>query len=128
MGLLDLFREKKPSSAKASNSRAPQNSVQFLPSQQAPVSNSPHAMRKDLLKLVLRETLTRAGIPQVWVGADLLRTTGPKREHGIHVRFLVRQWEPRLVQHGPALEREFAQRLSMLDPQSSAWLMGFSWQ
>jgi hypothetical protein len=128
MGMMDLLRGKKPTPAKQRQPQSAPNSTQFVASQQAPVSNSPHAVRKDLLKLVLRETLTRNGIPQVWVTADLLRTANSRREQGIHVRFLVRVWDPRLMQFGPALEKEFVQRLLLLDPQAGQWLMGFSWQ
>ena len=126
--MLDLLLGKKSSPAKARNSRTPPNSTQFVSSQLSPNSHSPHNVRKDLLRLVMRETLTRNGIPQVWLAADMLRTTSPKREQGIHVRFLVRAWEPRLLEHGPALEKEFFQRLVLLDPQAANWLMGFSWQ
>jgi hypothetical protein len=128
MGMLDLLLRKKPNTAKARHSPAPPNSTQFLASQMPPNANSPHAVRKDLLKLVLRETLTRNGIPQLWIASDTLRTNSPRREPGVHVRFLLRVWEPRLLEHGPALEREFLQRLLLLDPRASDWLMGFSWQ
>lgn len=127
MGMLDLLRGKKEAPAKARNSRTPPNSTQFVASQLSP-DTSAHSVRKDLLKLVLRETLTRNGIPLPWLAADMLRTTSPKREQGVHVRFLVRVWEPRLLEHGPALEQEFVHRLLLLDPQANNWLMGFSWQ
>ena len=128
MGMMDLLLGKKaPAKARASRTPPP-NSTQFVASQQGELSTSPQAVRKDLLKLVLRETLTRNGIPLAWLSADLLRTSSPKREQGLHVRFLVRVWEPRLLVCGPAVEREFLQRLLLLDPQSANWLMGFSWQ
>jgi hypothetical protein len=127
MGILDLLLGKK-TPASARNARSAPNSTQFVASQQGPISTSPTNVRKDLLKLVMRETLTRNGIPQVWISADMLRTTSPKREQGIHMRFLVRVWEPRLLENGPALEKEFLQRLLLLDPQAASWLMGFSWQ
>jgi hypothetical protein len=73
-------------------------------------------VRKDLLKLVLRETLTRNGIPQVWMAADMLRTTSPKREQGIHMRLHPARVGAQPAGHGPALEREFLQRLLLLDP------------
>ncbi|MBC5782103.1 hypothetical protein H8N03_04045 [Ramlibacter sp. USB13] len=128
MGMLDILLGKKQSPVKPRNSRSAPNSTQFVSSQASSNASSPHNVRKDLLKLVLRETLTRNGIPQVWVAADMLRTTSPKREQGIHMRFVVRVWEPRLMAHGPALEKEFLQRLLLLDPQAANWLMGFSWQ
>lgn len=130
MGMLEKLLGKKEAPAPARQPRAAAtNSTQFTPSHLASgTAGSPHSVRKDLLRLVLRETLSRNGIPQAWLSADMLRTTSTKREQGLHVRFLVREWEPRLLMHGPALEQEFAQRLGVLDPQSADWLMGFSWQ
>jgi hypothetical protein len=128
MGMLDLLLGRKQPPAKPRNSRTPPNSTQFVASQLSPGTVSAHSVRKDLLKLVLRETLTRNGIPQPWLAADMLRTTSAKRDQGVHVRFLMRVWEPRLLLHGPALEQDFLQRLVLLDPEANDWLMGFSWQ
>ena len=127
MGMLDLLLGKKSEGGAKGRRPAPAASTQFAPSQSTQ-STSPHHVRKDVLKLVMRELLMRNGIPNAWLSADLLRTTNSKREQGVHVRFLMRHFEPRLMQHGPALEREFMQRLLLLDPQAANWLMGFSWQ
>ncbi|MEJ5991124.1 hypothetical protein WG902_14070 [Ramlibacter sp. PS3R-8] len=128
MGMLDLLLGKKSAGAKAAKRPVPAASTQFAPSQSTQATSSPHQVRKDVLKLVLRELLMRNGIPNAWLSADLLRTTNSKREQGIHVRFLMRHFEPRLLQHAPALEQEFVQRLMLLDPLAADWLMGFSWQ
>ena len=127
MGLLGTLFGKKPVATKAAGK--PSSKPQFASSgsTQSP-AGSPHSVRKDLLRLVLRETLTRNGIPAGWLSADLLRTTTARREDGIHVRFLVREWEPRLMLHGVAFEKEYLQRLLLLDPLAVNWLMGFSWQ
>jgi hypothetical protein len=127
MGMLDFLLGKKAGSAPTPrNSRPAQHSVQFEASQMSP--QSVNSTRKDVLRLVLREMLTRNGIPQPWITADMLRTTSSKRQEGLHVRFLVRRWQPRLLEHGPAFEREFTHRLLSLDPQARNWLTGFSWQ
>jgi len=127
MGLLDMLFGKKPAARKPAASRSPK--PQFASSNSTLGSaNSPHSVRKDLLRLVLRETLQRNGIPSAWLSADLLRTTTPRREDGIHVRFLLRRWEPKLMLHGVAFEKEYLHRLLLLDPLAVNWLMGFSWQ
>lgn len=128
MGILDLLIGKKGGGGAKGRRPVPAASTQFPPSQSMQAANSPHQVRKDVLKLVMRELLMRNGIPNSWLSADLLRTTNSKREQGIHVRFLMRHFEPRLMQHGPALEQEFTQRLLLLDPMAANWLMGFSWQ
>lgn len=129
MGMFDLLLGRKSAPAakpRSSNSNSNTgNSTQFGASQMA---GSAHAMRKDMVRLALRETLTRSGIPSAWISADMLRTSSSQREAGLHVRLQVRHWEPRLMQYGVALEQEFAQRLAMLDPQANTWLSGFSWQ
>ena len=127
MGLLDMLFGKKPAARKPVASRSPK--PQFASSNSTLGSaNSPHSVRKDLLRLVLRETLQRNGIPSAWLSADLLRTTTARREDGIHVRFLLRRWEPKLMLHGVAFEKEYLHRLLLLDPLAVNWLMGFSWQ
>lgn len=123
MGLMDLLRGTRTPAPKVRNTKPGGNSTVF-DSQ----GGSSTSVRKDLLRLVMRETLTRNGIPPTWLSADMLRTSSPKREPGLHVRFLVRHWDPRLMLHGVALEREFTDRLLVLDPMARSWLMGFSWQ
>ena len=127
MGLLDRLFGKKPVAAKATAKRPAKPQFASSGSSQGR-SGSPHSVRKDLLRLVLRETLTRNGIPSAWLSADLLRTTTARSEDGIHVRFLMREWQPRLMEHAVSFEKEYLQRLLLLDPLAVNWLMGFSWQ
>ena len=76
---------------------------------------------------MLRETLQDNGIPFGWVQAEALQAIAPSRE-GIHVRFLICQWQPRLFTYCFAFQREFKARLLAIDPTARTWLMGFSWQ
>lgn len=137
MGILDISlfrwlgkpaRKRAPDKAKS----APPNSVQFMHSHSGPHSGSSqvsqHSLRKDLLKVVLRETLMRNGIPSSWIAADLLRSTNTKKESGVHVRLLIRHWDQRLLACGVAFEQHFYKRLVAMDPQAGNWLMGVSWQ
>ena len=109
---------------------APAQSQQFLNSNSSQAAaNSAHAIRKDLLRMVLRETLSRNGIPVAWIGADMLRSAGRGgRDVGIHVRLLIHHWDPRLLLHGVAFEQNFHKRILAMDPLATNWLMGISWQ
>lgn len=119
----------KPAKTAAAPPAAP-HSQQFLNSQSSQVAtNSAHSIRKDLLRMVLRETMTRNGIPVAWIGADMLRTTGRGgRDTGIHVRLLMHHWDSRLLVHGVAFENNFYKRVVAMDPLATNWLMGISWQ
>jgi hypothetical protein len=86
------------------------------------------ASRRELLRLVLRDTLNHAGIPTSWIGADLLSATSRGREPGIHVRLLMKHWDPRLMPHGVAFEQAFMKGVLTIDPQADQWLLGISWQ
>lgn len=87
-----------------------------------------NSSRRELLRLALRDTLNRAGIPGSWIGADLLAATSRGREPGIHVRLLVKHWDPRVMLHGVAFENAYKKRVLTLDPLSQRWLLGISWQ
>jgi len=128
MGMFDMLLGRKPATAARARRTSASPSTQF-DSQHTQTGGNSQSVRKDLLRMVLRETLTRNGIPPTWVSADMLRTTSAgRRETGLHVRFLVRHWDPRLAQYAVGFEREFSERLGLLDPLAANWLMGFSWQ
>jgi hypothetical protein len=96
--------------------------------QDADAGESPMAVRKDLLRVVLRTTLTRNGLPIGWIGAEALSASSRNREPGLHVRFVVRHWDERIMRHSPALQADFEQRLLTFDPLAALWLRGFSWR
>ncbi len=89
---------------------------------------SDNASRRELLRVVLRETLNRHGIPADWLGADLLVATSRTGERGLHWRLVVRHWDPRLLTHGFALQQSLIKRMTTYDPLAGNWLMGISWQ
>jgi hypothetical protein len=127
MGMIDLLLGRKAAAAAKPRNSRPPATTQF-DSQHTQGGSNPQSVRKDLLRMALRDTLTRNGIPPTWLSADLLRTSSARKEAGLHVRFLVRHWEPRLLTHGLALEQDFAHRLQLLDPAARTWVTGFSWQ
>ena len=116
-------------------SRAPAAAPQSRPHSQlasAQHSVSPNtsqsATRRELLRVVLRDSLNRHGIPASWIGAEMLVATSRNRDSGIHWRLVVKHWEPRLMTHAIAFQHTLIRRIMTFDPMASSWLMGISWQ
>jgi hypothetical protein len=88
------------------------------------------ASRKQLLAVVLKETLVRNKVPATWVGIEFFRTMDRSgtRTDGIHVRLLLREDQPELAARMLGLERDFRRRLTIIDHQAIEWLQGVSWQ
>jgi hypothetical protein len=104
----------------------PQHSQLHVPSQMHPASQS--ATRRELLRVVLRDTLSKHGIPMAWIGADVLTAVGKDREPGIHLRIVIKHWDPRLLECGVAFQKNVIKRAELFDPNVSTWLVGISWQ
>ena len=97
------------------------------PASQMPAS-SQAATRRELLRVVVRDTLVKHGIPSSWVQPEMLVSTGGGREPGMHLRLLIKHWDPRLLEHGVAFEKSFNRRVELFDPMAPNWLTGVSWQ
>lgn len=126
MGFMDrLFGR---SAARPAASRSGPTSAQpgAGPSTRGP--SSPQTVRKELVRVSVRDTLLHNGIPAAWVRADPLTTSAPGRATGVHVRLVVQHWDARLMECAVALQEHVEKRILSLDPQAENWLMGLSWQ
>jgi hypothetical protein len=92
------------------------------------LAQSQNTTRRELLRVVLRDTLNRHGIPTAWITAELLSTTSRTGERGVHWRLHVKHWEPRLLEHSVGLQNALIKRVLTFDPLAANWLNGISWQ
>jgi hypothetical protein len=112
---------------RARNEAPPLSQLGPPPSQMAG-SGSQGRSRRELLRVVLRDTLYRHGIPAAWFDAEVLVSTSRTGERGIHWRLVVKHPDPRLLTYTVALQHALIKRLTTFDPLASAWLTGVSWQ
>lgn len=111
----------------ASVSGRPRKAASRAPAARPPMSSIPPAnMRRELLRLALRQSLSRNGIPVHWIGAEAVEMPGPGNP--LHVRLLVQHWDDRLPRLFLAFQEDFEQRLLAVEPLARTWLRGFSWQ
>jgi hypothetical protein len=109
-------------------SEAPPLSQFGPPPSQMGASGSQGRSRRELLRVVLRDTLHRHGIPAAWFDAEVLVSTSRAGERGIHWRLVVKNPDPRLLTYAVALQHALVKRLTTFDPLAPAWLTGISWQ
>jgi hypothetical protein len=86
------------------------------------------ATRRELVAMAVNDTLRKHGIPPSWITAEASPATTLRKQRGLHLRLVVRQWQPRLLDHGVALQKSVRARITRLDPLSCDWLTGISWK
>lgn len=121
--LLGFSKAPAPSSSPASQSLTASSS-----SLQSKSGASSATSRRELLRVVLRDTLNRHGIPGAWISGETVVSTSRTREQGIHWRLVINHWDTRLLTHAVALQQSLIKRAVTFDPLAADWLMGISWQ
>jgi hypothetical protein len=126
MGLLDkLFRNKDATSTRPS---APPTS-QFQESETTTELSSKNAPRRELVQVVLRDTMRKHGIPSDWIECRILSVASNSRgTTGMHVQFVVRSGDDRLITYVHAFQTSFMQELEKFEPKAAEWIFSLSWQ
>lgn len=87
-----------------------------------------NATRREMVQVVLRDTMRRHGIPSDWMECRVLSVVGQGSRSGLHVTLVVRQGHARLLTYVPAFQSSYLQAVEKFDPKSAGWLLGLSWQ
>jgi hypothetical protein len=125
MGLLDkLFRNKDGASTRPS---APITS-QFQDSETTTELSSNNAPRRELVQVVLRDTMRKHGIPSDWIECRILSVVSNSRGSGMHVQFVVRRGDDRLITFVHAFQSSFMRELEKFEPKAAEWIFSLSWQ
>lgn len=114
--------------ARARQGEERQASPQGRPS--APPASSSSAARSamhEILRLALRDSLLRNGIPPKWISAEGLRSQDASGAQSLHVRLRIHHWDVRLLGCLDALQAEFLRRTQLLDGARVLKLQGVSW-
>jgi len=85
------------------------------------------AVRTEVVRLALRDTLARARIPLDWVGFELL-PAADRATPKVHLRLALRRWDDWLVHAVVELERGLFRRMKLLDAMCHLWVVDISWR
>ena len=127
MGLIDRIfgsdkgREGTPASASAST----QFQESEADSDQPASRNGP---RRELVQVVLRDTMRKHGIPSDWIECRVLSTIGRNGRHGLHVNFVVKQAHDKLLAYVFAFQDSFERELARFEPRARDWLLSIGWE
>lgn len=125
MGLISKFFGQKP--PPPATGRAASQFGDSETTSEAP-STSAAAPRRDLVQVVLRDTLRKHGIPTDWIDCRVLSVMSSRHKPGMHVQFVVRQGHEELLTYIYAFQESFLQEISSFDPRAKEWLMSLAWQ
>ena len=103
-------------------------SAQFQESDSNTETGSRNAPRRELVQVVLRDSMRRHGIPSAWIDCRILSVTTRSNRAGMHVQFIVRDGIDRLLTYVPAFQTSFKEEIARFDPRVDDWLFSVSWQ
>jgi hypothetical protein len=123
MGLIDKFfgnaKEGAPGSA----------STQFRESAlDSGASGSRNARKRELVQVVLRDTMRKHGIPLDWIECRMLSSVSRTGRHGLHVNFVVRKAHDRMLAYVFAFQDSFERELARFEPRARDWLLSIGWE
>lgn len=130
MGLIDrIFGSGKETGARTRDT-APQPSTQFYESE--PDSEDSQAQRnaprRELVQVVLRDTMRKHGIPSDWIDCRIMSTVSRSGRRGLHVNFVVRQAHDQLLPYVFAFQDSFERELTRYEPRCRDWLLSQGWE
>jgi len=92
------------------------------------VDSSRQPPRRELVQVVLHDTLQRHGIPSNWIEARILATQQRRGGCTVHVLLTVREASEQLMSYVHAFQESFLDELVKYQPRGYEWTVGLSWQ
>ncbi|MEO7640620.1 MAG: hypothetical protein ABI919_06820 [Ramlibacter sp.] len=108
--------------------RGDTQSTQFHESDSEPGEGSKNAPRRELVHVVLRDTMRQHGIPTDWIDCAILSVVNDNTMTGMHVHLIVRNGHDRLLTYIPAFQGSFMAAIIKFEPRVQDWLLSLSWQ
>ena len=84
--------------------------------------------RRELVRVLTRDTLRATGIPESWVESQILMELSRGGQPFIHLRLVVRMWDERLLKYAVAFQRRLLDEIAQFEPNVREWLLSITWQ
>ncbi|HWP11514.1 MAG TPA: hypothetical protein VNN06_06810 [Ramlibacter sp.] len=87
-----------------------------------------NAPRRELVQVVLRDTMRKHGIPSDWIDCRILSVVTRRHQSGMHVQFIVGKGQNRLLNYVQAFQDSFWEEIEKFEPHARDWLFSLAWQ
>jgi hypothetical protein len=82
--------------------------------------------RRELVRVMARDTQRGAGIPDGWIEIQVLLELS-RGQTFIHLRLVVRHWDQRLVKYAVAFQRKILTEVERFEPDARQWIGSITW-
>jgi len=91
-----------------------------------PEQESVAGTRRELVRVMARDTQRAAGIPDGWLEIQVLLELSRGQTY-IHLRLVVRHWDERLVKLQVAFQRRVLSEVERFEPDARQWIGSITW-
>lgn len=85
-------------------------------------------IQRELIRVVLKDTLRRLGIPFDWLTCEVIIIPHGMGIDELHIQLSLMKWQETFLRYGPALERQLLRGLDRFDPSVDHSKYIISWR
>lgn len=85
-------------------------------------------IQRELIRVVLKDTLRRLGIPFDWLSCEVIIIAHGMGNDELHIQLSLMKWHETFLRYGPALERQLVRGLDRFDPSVDHSKYIISWR
>ena len=105
------------------------DSSQFYESEpDSTTEQSRNAPRRELVQVVLRDTMRKHGVPSDWIECRVLSTISRSGRPGLHLNFVVKTAHHQMLGYVFAFQHSFEREIARFEPRARDWLMSVAWE
>lgn len=94
-----------------------------------PATSQPHSdIRRELIRVVLKDTLRQHGIPFHWLACEVIIIPRGPGEEELHIQIVILKWHEQLLRHALALQQQLLLGLDRFDPSVDHSKYMISWR
>lgn len=87
------------------------------PDSETPHSSQQHSnVHRELIRVVLKDTLRLHGVPFHWLACEVILITKAPGEENLHIQLVILKWNEQLLRFAPALQQQLLLGLDRFDP------------